>query len=253
MSIAIRSSKEIALLRKANQIVAGALDLAQEEIRVGMTSLELDRKIEDYIFSCGAKPAFKGLYGFPNATCISVNEVIIHGIPSQRKFESGDIVGVDIGTNFNGWFGDGARTFKVGEVSEADSKITDAAKEVLDIAVSEIRVGMHFKQLSEILERETRQRGYVPLKDYCGHGIGRKPHEEPNILNYVVGKPKQGPKIKNGMVFCVEPMLCQKDGDFIILEDNWAVVSKDGLSGSHFEYAVAIIDGVADILTLKGC
>ncbi len=251
MSINIRSPKEIELLRKASQIVAGALDLAEEEIKEGMTAIELDKKIEDYILKSGAKPSFKGLYGFPNAACISFNEVIIHGIPDKRKFKSGDIVGVDIGTNLDGWFGDGARTLKVGKVSESDEKLVSATEEVLLESIKQITLGMHFKELSQILEYEITKRGFVPLRNYCGHGIGKRAHEEPSILNYVVGKPNQGPKIKNGMVFCIEPMLCQKSGDSNTLSDNWGVVSTDGLNGSHFEHTVAMIDGVAEILTLS--
>lgn len=252
MAIALRKPKEIQAIKKANEIVAKSLDLAGSIIKEGMTSLELDKKIEDFILSQGAKPSFKGLYGFPNAACISVNEVIIHGIPSNRKFEQGDIVGVDIGTFIDGWYGDGARTFKVGKVSESDEKLVNASRDVLDLAIEEIHEGMRFKELSEILENLITQKGFVPLKDYCGHGIGRKPHEEPSILNYVVGKPNQGPKIKNGMVFCIEPMLCQKDSNATILDDKWSVVSKDGLNGSHHEHTVAIINGKASVLTRVG-
>jgi methionyl aminopeptidase len=175
--------------------------------------------------------------------------VIIHGIPDDRALKDGDIVGIDIGVELEGWYGDAAITFKVGEVSEEDSKLVDASKEVLLTAISKISVGMRFKELSRILEEEITSRGYVPLRNFCGHGIGRKPHEEPSILNYVEGKPNQGPKIKNGMVFCIEPMICQKEGESIILEDKWAVVSRDGLNGSHYEHTVAVVDGKAEILT----
>lgn len=249
MSIPLRSPKEIESLKKAGQIVAGALDLAQEIIKPGMTSLELDKEIEKFILSKNAKPAFKGLYGFPNAACISFNEVIIHGIPNDRVFKEGDIVGVDIGVLLDGWYGDAARTLKVGKVSKEDEKIVDASKDVLLESIELIEPGMHFKELSEILEDKIISKGFVPLQNYCGHGIGRGPHEEPTILNYVVGKPKQGPKIKNGMVFCIEPMLCQKNGTSKVLDDKWSVVSVDGLNGSHFEHTVAIIDGKAVILT----
>jgi methionyl aminopeptidase len=178
-----------------------------------------------------------------------MNEVIIHGIPNDRVLKDGDIVGIDIGVELNGWFGDAAVTYKVGKVNETDSKLVDASKDVLMTAISKIKVGMRFKELSAILEEEIIKRGYVPLRNFCGHGIGRKPHEEPSILNYVEGKPNQGPKIKNGMVFCLEPMICQREGDSVILDDQWSVVSKDGLNGSHYEHTVAVIDGKAEILT----
>jgi len=249
MAIPIRSPKEIEGLKAANKIVAETLDLIEPMAKPGVTLLELDKTVDDYIVSQGGRPAFKGLYGFPNAACISLNEVIIHGIPDNRVLKDGDIVGVDIGVELDGWYGDAARTFKVGNVSDIDEKIVDASKEVLLTAISKIVVGMRFKELSQILEDEIKARGFVPLRNYCGHGIGRKPHEEPSILNYVEGKPNQGPKIKDGMVFCIEPMLCQKEGNSLVLEDKWAVVSTDGLNGSHYEHTVAIIDGKAEILT----
>jgi methionyl aminopeptidase len=137
----------------------------------------------------------------------------------------------------------------IGEISKEDEALIACSKDALYHAIENIRVGMRFKELSAILEEFIRGRGFLPLRDFCGHGIGKKPHEEPNIPNYVEGKPKQGPKIKNGMVFCLEPMICQKSDKPVILEDKWSVVSEDGLNTSHYEHTVAIIDGKAMILT----
>lgn len=249
MAIPLRSPKDIEGLRKANKIVALTLSHISSMVKPGVKTIDIDSEVESFINNHGGRPSFKGLYGFSGSACISINEVIIHGVPNDRVLKDGDIVGIDIGVELDGWFGDAAITFKVGNVDEVSSKLVDASKDVLLTAISKIKVGMRFKELSQILEEEITSRGYVPLRNYCGHGIGRKPHEEPSILNYVEGKPNQGPKIKNGMVFCLEPMICQKEGGSKLLDDKWSVTSTDGLYGSHYEHTVAIVDGKAEILT----
>ncbi|MCF6340566.1 MAG: type I methionyl aminopeptidase [Sulfurimonas sp.] len=250
MAIALRKPREIEKLRAANKIVGGALELLRQNTKVGVSLKELDSIAEKYILSCGAKPSFKGLYGFPNAVCISLNQVIIHGIPTNYKLKEGDIVGYDIGTEFDSWFGDAAITVAVGKISDKDKELIACAKDTLYEAIKSIKVGMRFKELSLILEKLIRSKGFVPLYNFCGHGIGRKPHEEPEIPNYLDGKNSNaGPKIKNGMVFCLEPMVCQKDSKPIILDNKWDVVSADGLHGSHYEHTVAIVNGKAEILS----
>jgi len=251
MSIALRKPLEIEKLRAANKIVAGALELLRQNTKVGISLKELDAMAEKFILDAGARPSFKGLYGFPCAVCCSLNQVIIHGIPTTYKLQEGDVIGYDIGTELDGWFGDAAVTVGVGKISEEDEKLIACAKDTLYEAIDSIKVGMRFKELSLVLENSIRSKGFIPLLDFCGHGIGKKPHEEPEIPNYLNGNnPKQGPKIKNGMVFCLEPMICQKDGEKVILENNWDVVSADGLRGSHYEHTVAIINGKAEILSL---
>lgn len=251
MAIALRKPNEIDKLRTANKIVGGALELLRANTKVGASLKELDSMAEDYILSHGAKPSFKGLYGFPNAVCTSLNKVIIHGIPTDYKLQEGDIIGYDIGTKLDGYFGDAAITVPVGKVSDKDLELIACSKDTLYHAISEIKQGMRFKELSLIMENFIRSQGFVPLYNFCGHGIGKKPHEEPEIPNYLEGKnPKAGPKIKNGMVFCLEPMICQKDSKPIILENGWDVVSADGLHGSHYEHTVAIVNGKAEILSL---
>ncbi len=251
MAIALRKQDEIEKLRAANKIVGGALELLRENTRAGISLKELDAMAEDYIRSHGAKPSFKGLYGFPNAVCTSLNQVIIHGIPTDYKLQEGDIIGYDIGTELEGYFGDAAITAGVGKISNQDEALIACAKDSLYYAIEVIEEGMRFKELSMLIENFIRERGFVPLHSFCGHGIGKKPHEEPEIPNYLEGKnPKAGPKIKNGMVFCIEPMICQKDSKPIILENKWDVVSADGLRGSHYEHTVAIINGKAEILSL---
>ncbi len=251
MAIALRKPQEIEKLRAANKIVGGALQLLQENTKIGSTLKELDAMAEDYVRSHGAKPSFKGLYGFPNAVCCSLNEVIIHGIPKDYKLQEGDIIGFDIGTELDDYFGDGAITLGVGDISKEDEELIACSKDALYHAIDIIKDGMRFKELSYELEQFITLRGFVPLRGFCGHGIGKKPHEEPEIPNYLEGKnPKAGPKIKNGMVFCLEPMICQKDGTSKILENKWDVVSADGLRGSHYEHTVAVINGKAEILSL---
>jgi len=251
MAIALRKPKEIEKLRAANKIVGGALELLRANTKVGMSLKELDAMAEDYIRSHGAKPSFKGLYGFPNAVCTSLNQVIIHGIPTDYKLQEGDVIGYDIGTELEGWFGDAAITVGVGEITKEDEALIACAKDTLYHAISNIKDGMRFKELSYIMEQCILDAGFVPLRNFCGHGIGKKPHEEPEIPNYLEGgNPKAGPKIKNGMVFCLEPMICQKDSKPIILENGWDVVSADGLRGSHYEHTVAIVGGKAEILSL---
>lgn len=236
-------------MKKANKVAAEAILFAKELVKPGVSTKFISEETERFIISKGARASFKGLYGFPEAICISVNEVIIHGIPNDRLLKEGDIVGIDVGTELGGWYGDTAATFEVGNVALEDKELISCAKEALDYAIASVKDGMRFKELSRLIEVFIEEKGYFPLKNFCGHGIGRSPHEEPSILNYVEGSPSQGPKIKNGMIFCIEPMICQKDGTSQVLEDKWSVVSADGLRGSHYEHTVAVVNGRAEILS----
>ncbi len=249
MAIAIRKPDEIAKLQKAGEIVGLTLEYLQNIIQPGMTLKEIDTLGENFVREHGAEPSFKGLYGFTGSVCTSLNEVCIHGVPDSTVIKEGDVLGLDIGTKLDGYYGDAAITMAVGEISAEDKALISCSKEALYHAIEAIKPGMRFKELTKILEDFITQRGFVPLRDYCGHGIGTKPHDEPNIPNYLEGKPNQGPKIKNGMVFCLEPMVCQKSGNPVLLEDRWSVVSEDGLRTSHYEHQVAVVDGKAVILT----
>jgi methionyl aminopeptidase len=249
MAIALRKPAEIDTLREAGRIVGRTLQYLRENVRAGMTLKEVDAMGEAYLRDLGAEPSFKGLYGFPAAVCTSLNEVIIHGIPTDTVLQEGDILGIDIGSKLDGYYGDAAITMPIGTISDKDTDLIACAKDALDMAIEAIRPGMRFKELSHMLEAFITERGYVPLRDYSGHGIGRQPHEEPSIPNYLEGKPNQGPKIKNGMVFCIEPMICQRESDPVIWEDGWSVESSDGLRTAHYEHQVAVIDGRAVVLT----
>ena len=249
MAIKLRKPDEIAKLQRAGEIVGKTLNYLQENVKAGMSLKEVDAMGEAFVREHGAIPSFKGLYGFPASVCTSLNEVVIHGIPTDYILQEGDIVGLDIGTKLDGYYGDAAITMGIGQISSTDQALIDCSRDTLYEAIEQIRVGMRFKELTKILEESIRSRGFVPLRDYCGHGIGTKPHDEPNIPNYLEGKPNQGPKIKNGMVFCLEPMVCQESGHPVLLDDKWSVLSEDNLRTSHYEHQVAVVDGRAIILT----
>ncbi len=250
MAIALRKPDEIAKLRAAGKIVGITLEYLQNIVKAGMTLKEIDALAEAYIRKQGAEPSFKGLYGFSGSVCTSLNEVCIHGVPNDNVLQEGDILGLDIGTKLDNYYGDAAITMAIGKISKEDQALIDCAKGALYYAIENIKEGMRFKELTKLLEEYITKAGYVPLRDYCGHGIGTKPHDEPNIPNYLEGKPNQGPKIKNGMVFCLEPMVCQKSGQPLVLEDKWSVISDDRLRTAHYEHQVAVVDGKAVILTL---
>ncbi len=249
MAISLRKPAEIEKLKHAGSIVGKTLEYMRSIVKPGMTLKQINDIADSYIRDLGAEPSFLNLYGFPGSICTSLNEVCIHGIPDDTVIKEGDILGIDIGSKIDGYYGDAAITVAVGEISKEDEDLIACSKDALYHAIESIRVGMRFKELSKILEDFITSRGYVPLREYSGHGIGTKPHEEPSIPNYLEGTIKQGPKIKNGMVFCIEPMVCHKSSTPVHLEDDWSVVSEDGLRTSHYEHQVAVIDNKAVILT----
>ncbi len=250
MAIPLRKPNEIEKLRTASLAVAKTLDYLKNNVKAGMSLKEVDTLGDDFLAQMGVRPSFKGLYGFPAAVCTSLNEVIIHGIPSSIILKEGDILGLDIGSEVDGWYGDAAITMPIGKISKEDEALIACSKDALYHAISIIKEGLRFKELSAEIEKFIRNRGYVPLVRFCGHGIGKKPHDEPEIPNYIeTPNVKAGPKIKNGMVFCLEPMVCQKEQEPVILDNDWDVVSSDGLRGSHYEHTIAVIDGKAVILS----
>ena len=249
MSIPLKKPKEIDAIRKSSVLVAKTLNYLAEKVSVGMTLKELDILGDDFIVNQGGRPSFKGLYGFPSAVCTSLNAVIIHGVPDDTILKEGDILGLDVGVEIDGWYGDAAITVPVGNISKRNEDLIACAKDTLYYAIDIIKPNMRFKELSLKIEKFINSRGFLPLHNYCGHGIGSKPHEDPQILNYLEGTKKQGPKIKNGMVFCLEPMITQKLSESKVLEDKWSVLSKDDLFGSHYEHTIAVINNKAEILS----
>lgn len=250
--IELRKPAEIAKIREANQIVAQTLDFLESQIRVGMSLRQISDMAEKFIISKGATPSFKGLYGFGGAICTSLNEICIHGEPDDTKVCDGDILGLDIGTCKDGYYGDAARTIAIGKISAQDAALIACAKDTLDYAVSVIKEGLRFKMLSKMIGEFITKKGFVPLLNYCGHGIGTRPHTEPEIPNYLEPgqSPKEGEKIKSGMVFCIEPMICQKDGTPVHKGGGrWNAMSKDGLNTAHFEHCIAVVKGKAEVLS----
>ncbi len=249
MAISLRKPAEIEKLRVAGSIVGKTLNHLKLIVKPGMTLNEINDIADKYIRDLGAVPSFLNLYGFPGSICTSLNEVCIHGVPDDTVIKEGDILGIDIGSKIDGYYGDAAISIPIGKISDEDQALLSCSEDALNHAIESIKPGMRFKELSKILEDFIIGRGFVPLRDYCGHGIGTKPHEDPNIPNYLEGKEKQGPKIKNGMVFCLEPMVCQKGSSPVLLDDKWSVLSDDGLRTSHHEHEIAVVDGKAVVLT----
>ena len=236
--ISIKSHTEIEKLRKAGYITAGALDAAGSAIHAGMTTRELDRVVEKYITSHGAKPGFKGYGGFPAAACISVNDVVIHGIPGNYVIKEGDIVSVDTGAYINGYHGDSARTFAVGKISDEAEKLLKSTQESLMIAVSMAAPGVRVGDLGAAIQKHNEDNGFGVVREFVGHGLGRDLHEDPEVPNF--GKEGHGVRLREGMVICIEPMITAGDPAVRVLDDGWTVKTVDHSLAAHFEHAIAI-------------
>lgn len=242
-----KSSRELKYMRDAGRVVAGTFVEIEKAIVPGVTTQELDTIAEDYIRRQGAKPAFKGLYGFPASICASVNEQVVHGIPGLRRLESGDIIGIDIGAEINGYFGDSAVTFPVGTVSEEDLELLRVTEEALYAGISRAVDGNRLTDISHTVQEYVESRGYSVVRDYVGHGIGSKMHEEPQVPNF--GQPGRGPRLESGMTLAIEPMVNMGTHEVLTLPDNWTVVTRDGKPSAHFEHSIAITRGKPEILT----
>jgi methionyl aminopeptidase len=235
-------------MRRAGRIVAGALDLAEKEIKPGLTTRELDGMIDDYIRSHGAVPAFKDYQGFPASACISINEEVVHGIPAERVIREGEIVSMDIGSIVDDFYGDAARTLAVGEISPLVRRLLQCTQEALAAAIDNAREGNRLGEVSAAIQRIAEAEGYGVVRQLVGHGIGRKMHEEPQVPNF--GSANEGPVLKAGMVLAIEPMINLGTYDVKTLADGWTVVTADGRPSAHFEHTVAITEDGPDILTL---
>ncbi len=246
--VSVKSSTDLAKMREAGRISGRALKLAGESIKAGMTTKALDKIIHDYIVGCGAKPSFLGYGGFPGSACISINDEVIHGIPShKRRIAEGDIVSVDVGACINGFHGDTCATFAVGKVSDEAKKLLEVTEASLYEGIKAAQVGARIGDVSHAVEEYCVSRGYGVVRQYCGHGIGRELHESPEVPNY--GKAGHGVRLVSGMTFCVEPMINVKGEGIRVLNDGWTVVTKDGSLSAHFEHAIAITPNGPVILT----
>ena len=247
--INIRSEREIGLLREANQIVAETLNLLESNIRVGVTTHELDMIAENYIRSKGCLPAFKGYNGFPAALCVSINDEIVHGIPCGRHLSEGDIVSCDIGVINEGYYGDAARTFPVGKISSLARKLLTVTEDALYFGISQAKAGNRLYDISHAIQSHVEKHGFSVVKVFVGHGVGRKLHEEPQIPNY--GKPGRGIRLQDGMVLALEPMVNTGKDRVRILKDGWTAVTEDGSLSAHFEHSIVIRNGNAEVLSVS--
>jgi len=252
MGIFVKNQEQIEKMRVANQIVARTHKLLEEHIKPGVMTKELDYIAHDYIVSQGAVPSFLGYKmtgeGYPASICVSINEEVIHGIPCKRRLKNGDIVSVDIGANINRFHGDAARTYAVGLINEAKQTLIDVTKQSFFEAMTYARHGRHLHEISSAVEDYIKKYGFSVIREFCGHGIGRKMHEEPQIPLY--RQQSRGPRLQKGMTLAIEPMIATGKAAIRILDDSWTVVTKDGKSAAHYENTIAVTDGEPDILTL---
>ena len=247
--INIKSAKDLAKMRKAGAITAGALVAAGNAIHSGMSTKELDKVIHNYITSHGAKPSFLGYARFPGSACISVNDTVIHGIPSPDiKIADGDIVSVDVGAYIDGFHGDAAKTFAVGQISDEAKALLAVTEESLMLAISMAKPGVRIGDLSAAIQEYNESRGYGVVREYVGHGVGSELHEDPEVPNF--GRAGHGPRLAAGMVIAIEPMITAGSPAVKVLPDGWTVKTKDGSLAAHFEHTIAITSDGAQILTV---
>ncbi len=249
--IVCKTADQRELLRSANRIVAEVLDILRQKVTlgVGVTTAELDAAAEAHIRDCGAVPAFKGYQGFPATVCVSVNEEVVHGIPSDRVLKEGDIVSLDVGTVFEGYFGDSAITVGVGQISESAQQLLDATKESLERAITCMHIGAHVSDIGHAVQQYVEPLGFSVVREFVGHGIGTKLHEAPQVPNY--GRPGEGPELREGMVFAIEPMVNAGRPAVRMLDDRWTAVTRDGSLSAHFEHSVAVTADGPDVLSRR--
>ncbi|MEZ5317233.1 MAG: type I methionyl aminopeptidase [Vicinamibacterales bacterium] len=237
--IVCRSAAEIERLRAANQCVAEVLARLEAAVAPGVTTADLDRLAEQLVRERGAEPAFKGYRGYPATLCASVNQEVVHGIPSaSRALAAGDIVSLDVGVKLDGYYGDSAITVAVGEVPAKTTELLRVTREALEHGIEQVRVGGRLSDIGHAVQQWVEQHGFSVVREFVGHGIGEKLHEEPQIPNY--GSPGRGPKLAAGMVFAIEPMVAMGRPDTKVLSDGWTAVTRDGSLAAHFEHSVAV-------------
>ena len=248
--IVLKSAREIALMRRAGHILAGVVERLRASVRPGMSTLDIDEDVEAYIHREGAAPAFKGYRGFPATVCISINEEVVHGIPSpRRKIHEGDIVGLDLGCIVEGYYADCAFTLPVGPVPANVQKLLDVTRESLERAIQECRTDRRLSDVSHAVQSHVEAHGFSIVRAFVGHGIGRALHEEPQIPNF--GDPGRGPQLRAGMVLAIEPMVTMGSWEVRILDDGWTAVTQDGSLAAHFEHTVAVTENGPEVLTSR--
>lgn len=248
--IILKTPAEIEIMAEASRVVAEVLEIVRKEVRSGISTDDLDRLAEKEIRARGATPAFKGYRNYPKTLCASVNEQVVHGIPSGRKLKDGDIIGLDLGAIVGGFYGDSAVTVAVGRVPEKIASLVQVTEESLYLGIEQAVVGNRLTDISHAVQRHIESAGYSVVTEFVGHGIGRQLHEEPQVPNY--GKPGQGPRLQSGMVLAIEPMVNMGGSAVRVLEDRWTAVTADGSLSAHFEHTIAVQpSGPARILSRR--
>ncbi|MCR1898646.1 type I methionyl aminopeptidase [Irregularibacter muris] len=245
--IILKSSHEVEIMRKAGKIVAEVHQKLKEAIQPGITTLDLDKIAEEYILQSGAKPAFKGYGGFPASVCTSINEEVVHGIPGSRVIEDGDIISIDIGAIVDGYYGDSAKTHPVGKISPEAERLIKVTRDCFYAGLVFAKEGYRLSDISHAIQKHVEDNGFSVVRDYVGHGIGQNMHEDPQIPNF--GRPGKGPRLREGMILAIEPMVNQGTFHVKTLGDDWTVVTLDGKLSAHYEHTIAITEGEPEILT----
>tara|TARA_Y100000590_G_scaffold432645_1_gene548893 strand:+ start:407 stop:1150 length:744 start_codon:yes stop_codon:yes gene_type:complete len=246
--IHLKNKFEIEKMYRAGQIVKETLFLVEEYVKPGITTLELDKIAENFIIKNKAIPGFKGLYGFPGTLCVSIDDEVVHGIPSNRVLKEGEIIGIDVGSIYDDFYGDHAKTFPVGKISNEKRKLLEITKESLMLGIAEVKVNAKIGNIGCKIQNFVEKNGFSVVRELVGHGIGRKLHEEPQVPNF--GKFNEGPLIEDGLCLAIEPMINMGSYEVHTKEDNWTVCTVDGLPSAHFEHSIAIIDNKVKILTI---
>ena len=247
--IILKSKREIDMMREAAKVTGEILSMLKGYIKPGISTLDIDSFVEDRIRHYNMIPSFKGYGGFPGSACVSLNDEIVHGIPSKdRILQEGDIVSVDTGSTYRGYCSDAARTYPVGQISDIAAKLIKVTEESFFEGLKYCMDGYKISDIGHSVQAHAEKNGFSVIRDYTGHGLGKNLHEDPQIPNY--GKPNKGPRIRSGMVIAVEPMICQGDYETRTLPNEWTVVTEDGLLSSHYENTIAITDGEPEMLTI---
>ena len=245
--IEYKSEREIVIMREAGRIVALCHEALQDFIKAGVTQLEIDQLVEKIIIENGATPSFKGFDGFPNATCICVNNVIVHGIPNKTKLKDGDIITVDIGAYYQGFHGDSGWTYAVGEVDAEKQKLMKVTEEALWLAIEEVKPGVNLRHISATIQKHVESNGLSIVKELSGHGIGRELHEDPMVLNYDLGIGNV--VLKPGLVIAIEPIVATGNGKMRVLKDDWTVVTTDKSPAAQYEHTIVVTEDGYEVLT----
>lgn len=245
--ILIKSEKEIDLMRRAGKITAAARAIARDMVLPGVTTLEIDQAVREYIESQGATPSFLGYNGFPGSLCVSINEEVIHGIPGKRKIKKGDIVSVDVGAMYKGYHGDCAATFAAGTADETAQELIEVTRQSFYEGICYAKPGCRVSDISHAIQTYVESKGFSVVRRFVGHGVGAKLHEEPEVPNF--GLPGHGPRLVKGMTLAIEPMVNIGTAQVRVLDDRWTVVTADGKLSAHYENSILITDGEPEILT----